>query len=159
MPRRFDPVLLAELRSALEGLRTRHDRLMPIYETLEGKGKISADARVLWGDATRAAKLAERHAKAAELAGLQAEIDKQDRLAALPRATDRAVRQAMRERIAGWPDSKPAPDEEADFLAISAKFAPGSLSRDDFRIVRRDETPPEWRTQGPRRPWGQIRRG
>jgi hypothetical protein len=74
-----------------------------------------------------------------------------------PPATDNAVRAEMRARVAGWPDGERAPDEEADFEAVSKNFAPGSLSRDDFRIVRRQETPDEWRKQGRRRPWGQAK--
>jgi hypothetical protein len=63
----------------------------------------------------------------------------------------------MRERVAGWPDSEPAPDEEADFAAVGALFSPG-LTRDEFRLVRNEETPPQWRTQGRRRAWGQVKK-
>ena len=58
--------------------------------------------------------------------------------------------------IASWPDDKSAPSEGEDWDAVQQHFAPG-LSRDEFRNVRREETPPEWRKQGPRKPWPQVK--
>ncbi len=75
----------------------------------------------------------------------------------LPIPTDPAVRQWMRDRVNGWPDDKPAPSESKDLGAVFAYFAPG-LTRDEFRLVRKGETPPEWRTQGRRPPWGEAKR-
>jgi hypothetical protein len=73
------------------------------------------------------------------------------------RPTNPAVRQWMRGRVDSWPDDKLTPTEGDDWDAVQQHFAPG-LSRDAFRIVRREETPPEWRKQGPRKPWGQIKK-
>jgi hypothetical protein len=70
--------------------------------------------------------------------------------------TDRALRQWMRDRVASWPDDKPAPSEDDDWDAVQQHFAP-ELSREEFRNVRRDVTPREWRKQGPRKPWGQVK--
>lgn len=70
-----------------------------------------------------------------------------------PRPTDPAVRQWFRDRVAQWPDNKPAPSEGEDQQAIAVYFAPG-LTRDEIRLVREDETPEAWRKQGPRPPWG-----
>jgi hypothetical protein len=70
--------------------------------------------------------------------------------------TNRAVRQWMRDRVASWPNDKPAPSESDDWDAVQQHFAP-ELSRDEFRNVRKSETPPEWRKQGPRKPWGQLK--
>jgi hypothetical protein len=73
-----------------------------------------------------------------------------------PKPTDLAVRQWMRYHVASWPNDKPAPSEDDDWDAVQQHFAPG-LSRDEFRNVRREETPPGWRKQGPRKPWGQVK--
>ena len=73
-----------------------------------------------------------------------------------PQPTNPAVRQWMRDRVASWPDDKSAPSEGEDWDAVQQHFAPG-LSRDEFRNVRREETPPEWRKQGPRKPWPQVK--
>ena len=70
--------------------------------------------------------------------------------------TNSAVRQWMRNRVASWPNDKPAPPESDDWDAVQQHFAPG-LSRDEFRNVRSELTPPEWRKQGPRKPWGQVK--
>jgi hypothetical protein len=73
-----------------------------------------------------------------------------------PKPTDVVVRRWMRERVANWPGDKPAPNEDGDFAAATAHFAPG-LSRDEFRLVRNAETPAEWRKQGRRKPWGKAK--
>lgn len=73
-----------------------------------------------------------------------------------PKPTDRAVRQWVRDRVAVWPDDKPAPSEAEDFEAITRHFVPG-LSRSEFRLVREAETPREWRRQGRRLPWGEVK--
>ena len=73
-----------------------------------------------------------------------------------PRPTNPVIRQWMRNRVASWPDDKPAPSEGDDWDAVQQHFATG-LSREEFRKVRSAETPSEWRKQGPRKPWGQIK--
>jgi hypothetical protein len=73
-----------------------------------------------------------------------------------PRPTNPAVRGWIHDRVAAWADDKPAPSEEDDFAALSEHFAPG-LSRDDFRELRKKETPALWRKQGKRLPWGQVK--
>ena len=134
-------------------------KLEKLNGTLGAAAGISADAKARWGKATEAAKLDERTRLADALTRLDAEIQEQAELKALPKATNRAILQKMRERLESWPDDQPAPNEEDDFAAISAFFAPGSLSRDEFRLVRTDDSvvPPEWRKQGPRRPWKKVK--
>lgn len=73
-----------------------------------------------------------------------------------PKPTNQAVRQWMRDRVASWPNDKSTPSEGDDLDAVQQHFAPG-LSRDEFRNVRKSETPRGWRKQGPRKPWGQVR--
>ena len=73
-----------------------------------------------------------------------------------PKPTNLSVRQWMLNRVASWPNDKPAPSESDDWDAVQQHFAPG-LSRDEFRNVRSELTPPEWRKQGPRKPWGQLK--
>jgi hypothetical protein len=73
-----------------------------------------------------------------------------------PKPMNPAVRQWWRERVASWPDDTSTPSEGDDWDAVQQHFAPG-LSRDDFRKLRREETPPEWRKQGPRKPLGQVK--
>lgn len=70
-----------------------------------------------------------------------------------PRPNNPSVRAWFRERVVNWPGDKVAPSEEDDWIAINQHFAPG-LSRAEFRLVRTEETPPMWRKQGKRRPWG-----
>jgi hypothetical protein len=70
--------------------------------------------------------------------------------------TNPAVRQWMQNRVASWPNEKPAPSEGGDWDAAQQDFEPG-LSREDFRNVRKSETPPGWRKQGPRKPWGEVK--
>jgi hypothetical protein len=159
----FDPARVAELKSAIPLLAARYRRLMQVHEegagTIAAKAGISADAKVLWGEATRAAKRYELEQAQSAAARLQAEMQEQAELTALPKPTNRAVQQAMRERIANWPDDEPAADEDADWKAINRLFAPDTLSREEFRIVRRDKgvVPREWSIQGKRRPWGQAK--
>lgn len=74
-----------------------------------------------------------------------------------PNPSNPAVRRWMRDRVASWPDDKIAPPEDVDLCAAQNHFAPG-LTRDDFRLVREAETPSEWRKQGRRRPWGQVKK-
>jgi hypothetical protein len=74
-----------------------------------------------------------------------------------PRPTDQAVRQWMRNRVTNWPDNLPAPSEECDWSVVAKHFSAG-LTRDEFRLVRESETPGEWRKQGPRKRWGQVRK-
>ena len=74
-----------------------------------------------------------------------------------PKATDPALRQWFRDRVASWPHELAAPSEHKDFIAASQYFASGFGRDDDFRPARRQYTPAEWRKQGPRLPWGQAR--
>lgn len=71
--------------------------------------------------------------------------------------SDIAVRKFMRQRVAEWPDHLPAPTEAEDVAALQCEF-PRRLTRNEARIVRAEETPDEWRRQGPRQPWGRRRR-
>ncbi len=73
-----------------------------------------------------------------------------------PKPTNPAVRSWLHNRLATWPDDKPAPSEPDEFAALNEHFAPG-LSRDDFRDLRKLETPAPWRRQGKRQPWGQVK--
>jgi hypothetical protein len=73
-----------------------------------------------------------------------------------PEPTNPAVREWFRSRVADWPDEQPAPSESKDWHAITSFFAPG-LSRAEFRLVRKDETPAAWRKQGPRPSWGEAK--
>jgi hypothetical protein len=66
---------------------------------------------------------------------------------------DRSVRLWFQNRVKTWPDAVPAPSEAADWKAINQHFAPG-LSREVFRLARREETPLRWHRQGPRPIWG-----
>jgi hypothetical protein len=70
--------------------------------------------------------------------------------------TERAIRDWMRNRVSGWPDHLPAPTEDADYIVARKDFGDG-LSRVDFRGIRQTETPHQWRTSGPRRPWGFVK--
>ena len=70
-----------------------------------------------------------------------------------PKPTGRAVHQFFQDRVANWPDDQPAPSERADWNVVKRHFAPG-LSRDEFRLVRKEVTPPPWREQGKRPRWG-----
>lgn len=74
-----------------------------------------------------------------------------------PKPTDTAVRLWMRERVATWPDDQRAPSEKKDWIAVHAHFGDGLRRNEDFRPIRETETPPEWRTQGPRPPWGKVK--
>lgn len=74
-----------------------------------------------------------------------------------PKPTDQAVRQWMQDRVEQWPDNESAPSEEADLLAAKVHFAPG-LSREEFRSVRKAETPAAWHaSQGRRLLWGKAK--
>lgn len=75
-----------------------------------------------------------------------------------PKATNRAVRQWFRTRVANWPDDKRAPSEAEDWHAIKQHFLPGLSRNEDFRRARQEETPEAWRKQGRRAPWGVARR-
>jgi hypothetical protein len=81
-----------------------------------------------------------------------------DKTVSRPKPTDRSVRQLMRDRVKEQPDDKPAPTEDEDFKAVEKCFGERALTREDFRSVRRSETPKAWRTQGPRKPWGVARK-
>ena len=63
----------------------------------------------------------------------------------------------MRQRVEEHPDDKPAPNEEDDWAAVRAHFGNG-LTQREFRLVRKQETPPAWRKQGRRKPWGQAKK-
>src|SRR5260370_36858229 len=54
--------------------------------------------------------------------------------AKLIKQTDKAVRAWFRERVATWPDDKPAPTEPDDIVAIGQKFS--ELTRPEFRAIR-----------------------
>ena len=71
--------------------------------------------------------------------------------------SDKAVRHWMRQRVEEHPDDKPAPNEEDDWDAVRAHFGNG-LTQREFRLVRKQETPPAWRKQGRRKPWGQAKK-
>ena len=70
--------------------------------------------------------------------------------------TDKEVERWLRDRVAGWPDNQRAPTEDDDLQAAREHFG-YHFKRDDFRFIRDKATPPEWRTQGPRKPWGQVK--
>jgi hypothetical protein len=73
------------------------------------------------------------------------------------RATDKAVREWMRNRVSNWPDDKPPPNEEMDWSAAGSEFG-DTLTQREFRIVRKDETPLAWRKQGRRKSWGLLKK-
>jgi hypothetical protein len=74
-----------------------------------------------------------------------------------PEASDENVNHWFTARMAAWPDHEPAPSEEADWAAFGDHFGRYAVSRETFRALRRKHTPPEWRKQGQRRPWGEVR--
>ena len=71
--------------------------------------------------------------------------------------SDKAVRHSMRQRVEEHPDDKPAPNEEDDWAAVRAHFGNG-LTQREFRLLRKQETPPAWRKQGRRKPGGRQRK-
>jgi hypothetical protein len=72
--------------------------------------------------------------------------------------TTAAVKEWIRIRVADWPDELPPPAEDVDWAAARREFGDG-LRRDDFRPIRENGVPPEWKTQGRRKPWGQLKKG
>jgi hypothetical protein len=90
---------------------------------------------------------------AAPIEGAGAELSTEGR----PKPHLEAVKDFFLDRVATWADEVPAASEDDDIKAVTGHFAPG-ISRDEIRTVRREVTPPEWRKQGPRRPWGEVRR-
>ena len=75
-----------------------------------------------------------------------------------PKWTNPAARRWMQDRVKNWPAHRRAPSGDEDLKAARAYFAAG-WPRSAFRIVRLEETPEEWRTQGNNRPpWGQVRK-
>jgi len=74
-----------------------------------------------------------------------------------PKPSDRQVRRWFKERVASWPDNLRAPTEMEDWTAVRQHFGAAISRTDEFRLVRRQETPTEWRKQGPRRLWGQVK--
>ncbi len=73
-----------------------------------------------------------------------------------PKQTNLAVRKWMEDRVSNWPDNKTPPSEQEDWEAVRRHFESG-LTRDEFRIVRKDLTPEEWRKQGPRKLCGRVK--
>jgi len=73
-----------------------------------------------------------------------------------PKPSNPTVRKWMKERVSNWPDDRPSPSEEEDWRAALDYFGDG-LIREELRVVRNQETPIEWRKQGPRRPWGVVK--
>jgi len=67
-----------------------------------------------------------------------------------PRPTDTVVRDWMSNRVATWPPDKIAPNQDADFMAATTYFGT-TLSRWEFRLVRREIAPEAWRKQGRRK--------
>lgn len=65
------------------------------------------------------------------------------------RPSDKEVREWYRQRVASWPEGKPPPTEKADLEAVQRQFG-STLTRDEFRIVRKGEAPEHWRKPGPR---------
>ena len=73
-----------------------------------------------------------------------------------PKPSPSAVRQWMLDRVETWPRELPAPLEAKDWAAVGAHFGEGLRRSEDFRPIREKNTPKEWRTRGPRKPWGQV---
>jgi hypothetical protein len=73
-----------------------------------------------------------------------------------PKATISALTEWFRVRVATWPDIEAAPSEPNDVRAAIDYFAPG-LTRDEVRTIRGDATPSQWRKQGRRKPWGNVK--
>ena len=73
-----------------------------------------------------------------------------------PKATIPALAEWFRGRVATWPDTEAAPSEPDDVRAAIYHFAPG-LTRDEVRTIRRVATPCQWRRQGRRKPWGDVK--
>lgn len=76
--------------------------------------------------------------------------------AARPKPTHAALRTWFHDRVARWPDDRPPPSEAIDWCDARAFFGDG-LTRADFRPVRVLNVPPEWKANGPRKPWGQLK--
>lgn len=75
-----------------------------------------------------------------------------------PKPTEAAVRDWFADRVANWPDDKPAPSETADWQEASRHFGDGLRRDEDFRPIRQTATPLEWRKSGKRRVWGKVRK-
>jgi hypothetical protein len=73
-----------------------------------------------------------------------------------PKPTEAAVCAWFQDRVASWPDDRPAPSEEVDWADARRHFGDG-LRREDFRPIRAAKTPLEWQVQGRRKPWGQVK--
>lgn len=73
-----------------------------------------------------------------------------------PQWTDEAAAQWFKERVREWRRDLPPPTEPEDLAAAEAYFVKGNVIRKNFRKLRTDNTPPVWRRQGPRRPWGDL---
>lgn len=72
--------------------------------------------------------------------------------------TEKAIREWFQNRVETWPLDRPAPSEEDDWQAIKGHFSTELLTRDqEFRPLRHQETPVEWRKQGRRQPWGKVK--
>jgi hypothetical protein len=71
--------------------------------------------------------------------------------------TEENVERWFADRMHKWPDSEPAPSEEADWAAFGGHFGRYAVPRETFRAFRRKHTRPEWSKQGQRRPWGKAR--
>lgn len=74
-----------------------------------------------------------------------------------PKPSDKNVRSFLKNRVANWPDDKCPPNEREDWQAARSHFQGDKLTRDEFRLVRNQETPEPWRKQGKRLPWGQTK--
>jgi hypothetical protein len=64
-----------------------------------------------------------------------------------PSYSDQEMQDWFRERVSNWGNNKP-PSEASDWKEFRMRF-PG-VKREPFRELRRANTPPEWRKQGPR---------
>jgi len=53
-------------------------------------------------------------------------------------------------RVVNWPKDAPFPTEAKDLAAAGNEFE-GQIPRDEFRRIRREKTPGNWRKPGPRR--------
>jgi hypothetical protein len=57
----------------------------------------------------------------------------------------------FRDRVETWPDDKPAPTQDDDFIAAKAYFSPNP-TRQAVRDARTKIAPAQWQKQGPRKP-------
>jgi hypothetical protein len=146
-PRVVDRYFDEDLRIEVELLELRRDAVTRVLlrgETASGKSDTGA---AQMENAHQVAELSEGNSS---LGGnVSKGVPRSDDLK--PKPTDQAVRQWVRYRVESWPADRTAPSEQTDWEAARNHFGAG-LTRDEFRMVRKDETPEYWRTQGRRKP-------